>query len=89
MASNLQVIAELEKNRSERVRVALDKYRDIDLIDVRVVVPLSGGTGLWAPTKKGLSLRIGQLPALIEALQLAAVEAQALGLLPEGRARAA
>lgn len=89
MASNLLVIASLEKNRGERVRVALDRYREVDLIDVRVTVPLSDGTDLWAPTKKGLSLRIGQLPGLIEALQSAAVEAQARGLLPEGRARAA
>jgi len=89
MGADLHVIAELEKNRTERVRVALDRWRDVDLIDIRATVLLTETSGQWTPTKKGLSLRIGQLPALIEALQLAEAKARSLGLLETGGAGAA
>jgi len=74
------VIAELEKSGRERVRVALDHYAGHDLIDIRISVQLTEGTGLWVPTKKGLSLRIAQLPALRAALADAEVRARAAGM---------
>jgi hypothetical protein len=71
----------LEKNARERVRISLDRYRGVDLIDVRVTVELSSSSGTWVPTAKGLSLRIEQLADLIEALQAAEAEARTRGLL--------
>jgi len=75
------VIATLPKNRRETIRVALEAYRGIELVDVRVMAALDDDTGLTVPTKKGISLRVEQLPALIEALQDAEAEARRRGLL--------
>jgi hypothetical protein len=69
------IIAWLPKNRREQVRVALDRYRGADLIDVRVCVELTSTTGRLMPTSKGVSLKIEQLPELIEALEAARAEA--------------
>lgn len=80
MGGNSTIIADLEKNGRERVRVSLDTYAGHDLIDIRVAVQLSEGTGLWAPTKKGISLRIAQLPALRVALAEAESQARAAGM---------
>lgn len=82
MASSVHVIAELEKNRTERLRIALDRYHEQDLIDVRITTQLTDSSGQWVPTKKGIALRIAQLPALLSALQEAQAQAQAKGLLP-------
>jgi hypothetical protein len=76
------VIATIPKNSREWVRVALDEYRGVNLIDVRVLVELNPETGLPVPTKKGVSLKVEKLPTLIEALRDAEVEARRLGLLP-------
>lgn len=75
------VIAEFTKNRREMCRVALDNYQGVDLIDLRVTVQLSESSGIWTPTKKGLSLRVEQLPELIAALQEAHQRAIADGLI--------
>lgn len=72
------VIARLRKNAQEQIRVALDTYRDVRLVDLRVTVELSQVSGVQSPTKKGLSLRVEMLPELIAALQQA--EAKAIDL---------
>jgi len=82
--SALQVIATLPKNARESVRVALDNYQGVDLIDIRVLAPFAGPAKEMAPTKKGLSMRVAQLPALQQALADAEVKARDLGLIPEG-----
>lgn len=79
--SKAVVIAEFTKNRRENCRVALDNYQGVDLIDLRVTVQLSESSGIWTPTKKGLSLRVEQLPELIAALQAAHQRAVADGLI--------
>jgi Transcriptional Coactivator p15 (PC4) len=56
------VIATIAKNARESVRVALDEYRGVRLIDIRVIVPLDGQTGVLVPTKKGIALKIELLP---------------------------
>jgi hypothetical protein len=73
------VIATLDKNSRERVRVALDTYRDTRLIDLRIVVDLSGSSGIDAPTKKGISLRVEFLPELRRALAEAEARAREMG----------
>ena len=82
--SDLHVIASLEKNRRERLRVALDRYQGVDLIDLRITVDLSASSGVQSPTKKGVALRIEQLPALRAALAEAEATARAMGLLSGG-----
>ena len=76
-----RVIANLEKNRQERLRIALDQYQGVDLIDIRVTTRMTEATDVWSPTKKGLSLRVVMLPDLIAALQRAEADARALGLI--------
>jgi hypothetical protein len=77
------VIATLVKNAREQVRVSLDHYQGHDLIDVRVVMELNPETKAMMPTKKGISLRIEQLPDLISALRKAVEEARRRGLLDQ------
>lgn len=77
------VIATWPKNTHETVRVALDQYRGADLIDLRVCVELAGGTGIQAPTGKGLSLRADQIPTLLAAVTAAHAKARELGWLNE------
>jgi hypothetical protein len=76
------VVAELPKNRRETLRVALDRYGGMDLIDIRVCVELTAACHVQTPTKKGVSLNIAQLPALRQALADAEARARELGLLP-------
>ena len=81
MANPPTIIAVLHKNRSERLRIALDEYQGHQLLDVRVVTQLSDATDLWSPTKKGVSINVTMLPALREALADAETKAHELGLL--------
>jgi hypothetical protein len=83
------VIATIPKNSHEWVRVALNEYRGVNLIDIRVLVELNRKTALPVPTGKGVSLKIEKLPELIEALNDALVEAQRLGLIGESEVAAA
>jgi hypothetical protein len=82
------IIETLEKNQVEKVVVSLDEFRGHPLIDVRVYAAYSG-QGEARPTRKGVSLKIEHLPALIEALTAAAAEARRRGLLPEERSAGA
>jgi hypothetical protein len=81
-----EIVAELPKNKRERIRVALDRYADHDLVDIRICTPISENAGLWGPTKKGISVRVASLPDLIDALIEAENRAIEKGLL-EGGAR--
>lgn len=71
------LIASLEKNASEQIRVSLDEFRGRNLLDVRVFSSFS--TGEPTPTKKGLSIRIEMLDDLLEALTKAKAQADAMG----------
>jgi hypothetical protein len=64
-------LAVVPKNASEEIRVALDEWQGRQLLDIRVTTQLTEATDIWSPTKKGLTVQVGQLPALIEALQAA------------------
>lgn len=76
-----EIIAILPKNAHERTRVALDQYQGLDLIDIRACTQIGESAGVWSPGKKGISLRVQQLPALIEALQRAEVRAREAGMI--------
>ena len=75
------IIAELEKNRRERVRIALDQWQGHDLIDIRVTAQFGEAADIWAPTKKGLSMNVAMIPALRQALADAETRARELGLI--------
>ena len=63
-----EVVATVRKNAAEEIRVALTEYQGKRLCDIRVFTEYRS-TGEIGPTKKGLSVRIEQLPELIKALQ--------------------
>lgn len=81
--SSPHIIAELQKNKTERLRVALDRWQQHELVDIRVTTQLAAHVAEWVPTKKGVSLRLAMLPELIEALQAALKEAKARGLVED------
>jgi len=63
-------IAKIEKNAQEEIIVQLTEFKGYDLVDLRVwAKALTGETG--KPTKKGLTIKPGLLPELIEALRKA------------------
>lgn len=67
---------------ARRFYLALDQFHGIDLVDIRVL--LHGDDGAEPQlTKKGVSLRLAKLPALIAALRDAEVEARRRGLLTD------
>ena len=75
-----KTITTIEKNKREEIRIALTAYQGHDLCDVRVFAePYAGDE--WISTKKGISLSVAKLPALIEGLQVAEREARQAGLL--------
>ena len=61
------LIAEFEKNSREVVRVRLTEYRGMKLLDIRTFYE---DAGQWKPGK-GIALRQGLLPQLVEALEAA------------------
>ena len=75
-----KIITEIEKNKSEFIRVELSEYSGFDLIGMRVYVNREGEDP--APTRKGITCNVKLLPelkaAIIEAEQ-AAIEAGLLG----------
>jgi hypothetical protein len=84
MADLPLVVATLRKNAEEEVRVTIDEFRSHVLIDIRVFAQFTAARVPMA-TKKGVALRIEQLPDLVEALRDAEQKARLLGLL-DGRA---
>lgn len=72
------ILASLAKNKREQLRIALDEWQGVHLIDLRVTTELSDATGIQVPTKKGLSLRVEMLGDVIAALRDAEVKAREL-----------
>jgi Transcriptional Coactivator p15 (PC4) len=79
------IIATHEKNTLEEVRVALDEFHGVDLVDIRVFADFTGTHAEKRATKKGISLKVGKLPKLILALEKARAEAEQRGLLTAER----
>lgn len=71
--SEPRTIAELVKNNTETVRVALVDLNGHHLCDVRILADVGGGDRI--PTRKGICVGVGLIPGLIKALQDAAREA--------------
>lgn len=79
-APAVSAVTTIQKNGREDVQIALDDFHGIDLIDIRVFAAFDD-TGQRKQTKKGVSLKIGKLPSLIEALQETEVEVRRRRLL--------
>ena len=75
------VIATIEKNASEELRVALGEYRGHNLVNVRIWANYDSAGSEKRPTNKGFALRVERLPELIAGLKKAEAEARAAGLL--------
>lgn len=57
---------DIEKNKSEIIRVSIDEYKGEKLINIRVFYKDKDGN--WAPTKKGIAIRLEVFPKLKEVL---------------------
>jgi len=75
------VLARIQKNKADEVRVALEKWAGKDNIDIRVYVKLSDPSGEIVATRKGVSLPVAKIPDLLVGIQAAQTEAIRLGLL--------
>lgn len=64
------LIAEIQKNLKERIRVSIEEYRGHKFIDLRVYFEAENSE--WKPTKKGIALNSDCFEAVIEALKKAA-----------------
>jgi hypothetical protein len=70
------------KNARESLRVSRQTFKGVELVDIRVVVPLTAtAPDCLTPTAKGVSFQPHLLPAVIAALQEAERQARAEGLL--------
>jgi hypothetical protein len=78
-----KTISTIPKSQREELRVSLTEYQGHDLVDVRVYfrAHYDCEDKPMKPGKKGIAVKIGQLPDLISALQAAQTEARAAGLL--------
>jgi Transcriptional Coactivator p15 (PC4) len=74
---NGRVVHLWKKNRREEVRASLDVFKGRDVADIRVYVADENGEP--RPTKKGICIRVDDLPRLRESVEslIAAVEAEA------------
>lgn len=63
------IIAEIEKNSAERIRVSVTDYKGHQFIDCRVYY--EDDQGEWKPTRKGIALNNQTIKNVIEALQKA------------------
>lgn len=55
---------DIEKNKSEIIRISLDEYRGEKLVNVRVFI--KDREGNWVPTKKGIAIRWELFPKVKE-----------------------
>ena len=78
MSAPRVIIAEFDRNSRERIRIALDEYRGINTVDVRVWY--RDGNEL-KPGKSGITTSVANLPALAAGLKLALDRARDLGLV--------
>lgn len=62
-----EIIAEFEKNKSEKIRLSLSEFNGKPRVDLRIWY--LNDSNEYAPSKKGVSLSTELVPGLIKALQ--------------------
>jgi hypothetical protein len=75
------LIATIEKNKLEEIRVGLSEFNGHDLLNIRIWAAPRNGGAERIPTKAGICCNVRLLPDLIAALQKAEVAARQAGLL--------
>lgn len=68
MSDETIIIADINKNSKEIIRVSKRNYKGHELVDIRVFYPDKDGDFL--PTAKGISFKLSLLPQLTEILSL-------------------
>ncbi len=63
------LIAEIEKNMKEKIKISIEEYRGFKFIDCRVY--FEDDLGLWHATRKGIALNDETVAEVIEALKKA------------------
>jgi hypothetical protein len=76
----------LEKNSRESLVINQSEFKGVKLVDVRVFY--KDETGALKPTKKGVSVRLEQLDALIKALSTVSTAAREQELVEENETAA-
>jgi hypothetical protein len=66
-----KLIAEVQKNCLEVIKIHLTEFKGQALLDLRVWIKERADKPAATPTKKGISVPVRYLPWLIEALQKA------------------
>lgn len=69
-ASDRVVLARIPKTKRAELRVTVHTWRGRRVVDIRTWALIDGGTEP-VPSRKGISIDAGNLPAIIEALHLA------------------
>ncbi|MDR5755604.1 transcriptional coactivator p15/PC4 family protein [Caballeronia sp. LZ035] len=72
MNSQEQVVIDIQKSPTQRIRVSHRSYKGRRYVDVRLLVVNAAGD--FVPTQKGLMVRPELLPQVIQGLTLAAQE---------------
>ena len=67
VTSNERLVAQIQKNSKEEIRIAVSTYKDIPLIQIRTYAAYNNGDEL-RPTKKGVSMNLNLLPKLLESI---------------------
>jgi hypothetical protein len=75
------LIATIEKNKLEEIRVGLSDFNGHDLLNIRIWAEPRNGGAERIPTKAGICCNVRLLPELIEALRHAEAAARKAGLL--------
>lgn len=70
-ATGEEILAEVQKNATETIRVRRTEFNGIDLLDVRVWTVAQVPGGEHVPTKKGLTLRPETWAELVGVLESA------------------
>ncbi len=74
-------IAEIQKNRRERIIVRIDQFKGTVILHAWTWI--EGPDGRLKAGRNGLAVALPHLPALADALQQALAKALASGLLPQ------
>ncbi|MDR5756350.1 transcriptional coactivator p15/PC4 family protein [Caballeronia sp. LZ035] len=74
MNSQEQVVIDIQKSPTQRIRVSHRSFKGRRYVDVRLLVVNAAGD--FVPTQKGLMVRPELLPQVIQGLTLASQEAR-------------
>ena len=77
------IIRTIRKNALEDVVIVLTEFKGHHLCDIRVYADFTGADDQKRATKKGVCVKVGLIPKLIEALEDARAKAQRRGLIKE------